>query len=159
MILSAPRASLPVRGVFPAGKGGKSVAGRRAAAARAKRWKARRRRAERLGEILLAYVMIAFGLFTIWRCLFDPTFLPDVQPKVRYEDMTLEEFMKLSSTNLNTATRAELIQLPGIGQVLADRIMTYRLQHGGFTSVKELTNIPGIGEATMEQLRNYVYVE
>ncbi len=114
---------------------------------------------KRLGEILLAYTMIAFALLLGWRCLFDPTFLPDVRPPVGYRDMSLAEFMKLSSTNLNTATRLELMELPGIGEVLAGRILTYRLQKGGFSSVEELTEVQGIGEKRLEALRKYVYVE
>lgn len=129
------------------------------AGARAQERKRLRAKMKRLGEILLAYIMIAFALFLGWRCLFDPAFLPDVRPPVRYRDMSLAEFMKLSSTNLNTATRLELMELPGIGEVLAGRILTYRLQKGGFSSVEELTEVQGIGEKRLEALRKYVYVE
>ncbi len=60
--------------------------------------------------------------------------------------------------NLNTATLEELDTLPGIGPVLAQRILDYRALAGGFTSVEELTEVSGIGEKTYEDLRNLVTV-
>ena len=44
----------------------------------------------------------------------------------------LNAFLQLSSTNINTADRDELIALPGIGEILSDRILQYRAEHGPF---------------------------
>lgn len=60
--------------------------------------------------------------------------------------------------NLNTATAADLESLPGIGPVLAERIVEYRDQHGGFRTVDELNDVPGIGDALFRQLEPRVTV-
>jgi competence protein ComEA len=60
--------------------------------------------------------------------------------------------------DLNAAGRDRLETLPGIGQVKAQAIIAYREQHGRFTSVDELLNVPGIGPATLERLRGLVVV-
>lgn len=59
--------------------------------------------------------------------------------------------------DLNTATRAELLQLPGVGENLVQRI-DERRQERPFRSVNELTEVPGIGTATLERLRPWVCV-
>jgi competence protein ComEA len=58
--------------------------------------------------------------------------------------------------HLNSATAADLDGLPGIGPVLAQRIVDYRLQQGPFTSVDQLDDVPGIGPALFAQLRKRV---
>jgi len=60
--------------------------------------------------------------------------------------------------NLNTATLSELQTLPGIGAVLAQRILDYRTAHGQFQSVNELRQVDGIGDATFAKLKDKVTV-
>ena len=61
--------------------------------------------------------------------------------------------------DLNHATAQELTTLPGIGEVLAQRIVDYREAHGPFRSVEELIAVEGIGEGKLEKLRELVTVE
>ncbi|GAA3823311.1 hypothetical protein GCM10022403_065950 [Streptomyces coacervatus] len=57
---------------------------------------------------------------------------------------------------LNTATVDQLDTLPGVGPVLAQHIVDYRTQHGGFRSVDELRQVNGIGDRRFADLRNLV---
>jgi len=58
--------------------------------------------------------------------------------------------------DLNSATAAQLDELPGIGPVTAQKIVDYRQEHGPFTSVDDLDAIPGIGPARIDELRGLV---
>ncbi|WP_286256678.1 ComEA family DNA-binding protein [Streptomyces graminofaciens] len=58
--------------------------------------------------------------------------------------------------SLNTATTDQLDTLPGVGPVLAQHIIDYRTQHGGFRSVDELREVNGIGDRRFADLRNLV---
>jgi competence protein ComEA len=60
--------------------------------------------------------------------------------------------------NLNTASQGELEALPEVGPVTAQAILAWRTEHGGFTSVDELLEVDGIGDATLGQLAPYVTV-
>lgn len=60
--------------------------------------------------------------------------------------------------DLNAATVAQLDQLPGVGPVLAQRIVDYRTQHSGFRSVEELRQVSGIGDAKFADLKGLVRV-
>ena len=57
---------------------------------------------------------------------------------------------------INTADLAELDTLPGVGPVLAQRILDWRAEHGRFTAVDELGEVSGIGEKLLERLRPLV---
>lgn len=58
--------------------------------------------------------------------------------------------------SLNAATKEQLETLPEIGPQLAQRILYYRYEHGGFRSVEELTNVEGIGKHRLALLRQYL---
>lgn len=60
--------------------------------------------------------------------------------------------------NINTADQTALETLPGIGPSLAQRIVDHRTEHGPFASVESLTDVSGIGPATMERIADLVTV-
>jgi competence ComEA-like helix-hairpin-helix protein len=55
--------------------------------------------------------------------------------------------------NINTATKQQLLDLPGVGEVTADRILTYRTETGKFSNVDELRAIKGMSKKKLETLR------
>ena len=63
-----------------------------------------------------------------------------------------------STVNLNTATAAQLETLPGVGPVMAQRIIDWRTANGGFTRVEELQEVDGIGAKTYASLAPLVHV-
>jgi competence protein ComEA len=60
--------------------------------------------------------------------------------------------------DLNSADAAALDTLPGVGPVLAQRIVDWRAAHGRFTSVDELDEVSGIGDKLMAEIRPHVRV-
>lgn len=61
--------------------------------------------------------------------------------------------------DINTADVYDLQRLPGIGEKRAGDIIAYREEHGPFSAVDELRNVPGIGEKILEGLREYAAAE
>lgn len=61
--------------------------------------------------------------------------------------------------DVNRASAAELAELPGIGDVLAQRIVDDREQNGPFTCTDDLTRVPGIGARTLEAVRDRIGVD
>lgn len=57
---------------------------------------------------------------------------------------------------LSTATATELENLPGVGPVLAARVVSFREQNGAFESIEDLLEVPGIGEAKLAAIRDLV---
>jgi competence protein ComEA len=64
-----------------------------------------------------------------------------------------------SALDLNRAGAAELDALPGIGPVLARRIVEHRIRHGPFRRVEELRAVRGVGPLLLDRLRERVRVE
>ena len=61
-----------------------------------------------------------------------------------------------ASISLNTAQSEQFDSLPGIGPTLAQRIVQYRDSHGGFTSLEQLNEVPGIGDKLFAGLKDLV---
>ncbi len=60
--------------------------------------------------------------------------------------------------NINTANAESLETLPGIGESTALKIITYRETNGKFKTIEELKNVPGVGSAKYEAIKDYIYV-
>lgn len=67
--------------------------------------------------------------------------------------------MHAATINLNTASVTELERLPGVGPVLAERIITYRKEHGRFRRTEHLMMVRGISDRKFRELRSLVRVE
>lgn len=66
---------------------------------------------------------------------------------------------KSKKVNINNATQEQLEELPGIGPSIAKKIIEYKNQIGKFTSVEQLMEVSGIGEAKYEKIKDYVAVK
>lgn len=60
--------------------------------------------------------------------------------------------------NINSASEDQLQSLPGIGPVLARRIVAYREENGGFSQLEELMLVEGIGEKRLEEILEYITI-
>lgn len=60
--------------------------------------------------------------------------------------------------DINTATKAELCSLPGIGESRADSIISYREKHGGFAEIEDIMKVEGIKEGMFEKMKDKICV-
>lgn len=60
--------------------------------------------------------------------------------------------------DINVATKAQFMELPGIGEVIAERIIIYREVNGSFSTVDELLNVEGIGKTKFQQIETFIRV-
>lgn len=60
--------------------------------------------------------------------------------------------------NINTASAGLISTLPGIGEMLAARIVSYRGEHGDFSNIEDIMSVSGIGAKTYEQLKDHITV-
>lgn len=61
--------------------------------------------------------------------------------------------------NINTAAAAELDRLPGIGPSMAEKIIKFRKENGKFEKIEEIMNVPGIGKAKFDRMKDLIAVE
>ena len=108
--------------------------------------------------IVIAVIALALGLYL--ECCDKKEFVissvpnqidkSDIENKSHYDDE--------GRLDINLATIEELMELKGIGEVLAPRIVNYREERGQFMAVEELTLVPGIGYKTLNNNREYICV-
>ena len=61
--------------------------------------------------------------------------------------------------NINKATQTELETIPGIGPSTALKIINYRKENGKFSSIEDIKNISGIGDAKFENIKDYISIK
>lgn len=113
-------------------------------------------------DLLLAIALIIGTLFICYDLINENALSPVSEISLSNNNdqpQDLAGFLKMSSTDLNTADKEALILLPGIGETLADRILTARRENGPFSSWDELTTVKGIGEKTVEVLKPVAFLD
>jgi len=83
--------------------------------------------------------------------LTEPAQLPEEKPAVQTPKIAFP-------VDINRAGQAELTALPGIGEVLALRILAYREENGPFTAAEDLLNVDGIGQKRMEEIWDLITI-
>ena len=106
-------------------------------------------------EIFLLGLTLLF-LFVI---LYIAYLVPADNYSVTTERQVVETGESIHYVNINVAAQEELEQLEGIGPTLAQRIVDYRDSHGEFTDVEQLLEIEGIGEKTLNNIRDLLILE
>ena len=84
--------------------------------------------------------------------------MPAPAAETQFTEETTPEQTEPAIININTATAAQLETLPGIGPVLAQRIIDYRTEYGPFQTVGDLTNVSGIGTKKLEAVLDLITV-
>ncbi len=113
-------------------------------------------------RIIIVFAACVFGVMFIYNAFFIPEVPPEVynSGNISYEKTAGAKIEKSDGkVNLNTAKRKDLIDgIPGVGEKIASRIVSYREAYGGFKSTEEIMNIKGIGEKLFEKIKDYVTV-
>lgn len=114
----------------------------------------RRRRWGEGGLIAAALLLVLAGSLVV--CL---SRTPSAETYLPIHDVAYDELRAVEMVNINADSVEKIALLPGIGEVLAQRIVDYREAHGPFVSVEELLRVEGLGECKLEGIRSEIYVD
>lgn len=104
------------------------------------------------------YAVRPIAIYNIQGAAADSTSSPASQTASPFSSVGEKEVLVEKSIDLNTASEEELEKLPGIGPVLAERIISYRRENGGFLDIEELMDVDGIGEKLFQKVQDFITV-
>jgi competence protein ComEA len=129
-------------------------------------------RQEQIVILFLTFTLLVGGIVTLIKRHW-PDFAPELVVNTMVESLpgdtvvtpqtpepsTSPDSLLGRRVNINDATLEELMELPGIGPKMAQRIMAHRTQHGAFQTLEDLKSVKGIGDKTLERLRPLIKFE
>lgn len=86
-------------------------------------------------------------------------YVPVQGEKIENIDVTAGENRENLLTNINLATKIELLNLPGIGEAYAERIIQHREENGPFEKIEDIMEVKGIGESKFNDMKDKITVE
>jgi competence protein ComEA len=101
----------------------------------------------------LTWALILLGIFVL--------LVPRIMRVLRGTWVSVEtppRYFARFEVDVNQADWPELSLLPGVGEVVARRIVEYRKQHGPFEKIEDLLKVPGIGPQTLSRIRPFVQI-
>lgn len=101
---------------------------------------------ERKALLFIGALLILGGLIN-YLLKINPALLDSMQVNYSSECKTID---------INNATKRDLIQLPGIGEVMASRIISFRDQNGPFRKIGDLKKVKGVGQKKLELMKDYI---
>ncbi|MCL1902940.1 MAG: helix-hairpin-helix domain-containing protein [Oscillospiraceae bacterium] len=110
---------------------------------------------------LFAVACIVITLFAVKR---EPQYVRVLETQQKPPDTTessgvITNAAEINKININTANAEELMTLTGIGETIAERIVEYRRERGGFSSIDEIMEVSGIGEKVFENIKACIIVD
>lgn len=94
-------------------------------------------------KVALAVIFLLASGFWYSHLYYDGKVIQETAPVMETVEIAVDD-----AINLNTASKEELMLLDGIGEKMAERILTYREEHGPFAKIEDIQNVKGIGEKT-----------
>jgi len=127
-------------------------------------WKVKEER-EQVIIATIILLLIAIGAYQFYeKYKVDGIKVSEVKHKNKFVNKAEEnkkgkfEIMPIKLININEESQDELKKLPGIGEVLAERIIAYRNDKGRFERKEDITKVKGIGQKKFEKLKNFITV-
>ena len=106
---------------------------------------------------MLTLVLVLTFCFSF--CMILSSFAVDKAAPEKAAKVAIEKPVLSGKININSANVEQLEMLPRIGTKTAQSIIEFRKQNGPFKKVEDITGVKGIGEKTLEELKNYIILE
>jgi competence ComEA-like helix-hairpin-helix protein len=106
--------------------------------------------------VSVASLFLVIGIFVGRSTKNEMVTLSENENSVLFTNTTATEPKADYRLDINTATKRQLMELPGIGEILADRIIAFRTENGSFVTIDDLLDIEGIGEKKLEEMKDLI---